>query len=106
MEHLWDDAGFFYYRVLRICTIRTSYMRWSQAWMFLASPRFSASRRCLATETSPSRQPQTSTGQVKVVDPAHVLLITPARNEAEFVEADPQVCGFADSPPAALGDRE
>lgn len=36
MEHMWDERGFFYYRVLRSCTIRTSYMRWSQAWMFLA----------------------------------------------------------------------
>ena len=36
MNHMWDDRGFFYYRVLRLCTIRTSYMRWSQAWMLLA----------------------------------------------------------------------
>jgi hypothetical protein len=36
MDHMWDDRGFFYYRVLRFCTIRTSYMRWTQAWMFLA----------------------------------------------------------------------
>ena len=36
MAHLWDRRGFFYYRVLRSCTIRTSYMRWSQAWMLLA----------------------------------------------------------------------
>lgn len=36
MDHMWDDQGFFYYRVLRSCTIRTSYMRWSQAWMLLA----------------------------------------------------------------------
>jgi hypothetical protein len=36
MDHMWDDRGFFYYRVLRSCTIRTSYMRWTQAWMFLA----------------------------------------------------------------------
>jgi hypothetical protein len=36
MEHMWDDRGFFYYRKLRTCTIRTSYMRWSQAWMLLA----------------------------------------------------------------------
>lgn len=36
MKHMWDDRGFFYYRMLRSCTIRTSYMRWSQAWMFLA----------------------------------------------------------------------
>jgi len=36
MNHMWDERGFFYYRVLRSCTIRTSYMRWSQAWMLLA----------------------------------------------------------------------
>jgi hypothetical protein len=36
MKHMWDDRGFFYYRVLRLHTIRTSYMRWSQAWMLLA----------------------------------------------------------------------
>jgi len=36
MNHMWDGRGFFYYRVLRFCTIRTSYMRWSQAWMVLA----------------------------------------------------------------------
>jgi len=36
MKHMWDNEGFFYYRVLRVCTVRTSYMRWSQAWMLLA----------------------------------------------------------------------
>ena len=36
MAHMWDERGFFYYRVLRGLTIRTSYMRWSQAWMLLA----------------------------------------------------------------------
>src|SRR5256885_16201191 len=36
VNHMWDDRGFFYYRVLRSCTIRTSSMRWSQAWMLLA----------------------------------------------------------------------
>lgn len=36
MKHMWDERGFFYYRVLRLGTIRTSYMRWSQAWMLLA----------------------------------------------------------------------
>jgi hypothetical protein len=36
MTHLWDDHGYFYYRVLRFCTVRISYMRWSQAWMLLA----------------------------------------------------------------------
>jgi hypothetical protein len=36
MKHMWDDRGFFYYRVLRFGKVRTSYMRWSQAWMTLA----------------------------------------------------------------------
>jgi hypothetical protein len=36
MKYMWDDRGFFYYRVLRLVTVRTSYMRWSQAWMLLA----------------------------------------------------------------------
>jgi hypothetical protein len=36
MAKMWDDRGFFYYRVQRVLTIRTSYMRWSQAWMLLA----------------------------------------------------------------------
>jgi len=39
MNHMWDDRGFFYYRVLRFGRIRTSYMRWSQAWMLLALAR-------------------------------------------------------------------
>jgi hypothetical protein len=36
LKRMWDESGFFYYRVLRAKTIRTSYMRWSQAWMLLA----------------------------------------------------------------------
>ena len=36
-KRMWDEnKGFFYYRILRTGTIRTSYMRWTQAWMFLA----------------------------------------------------------------------
>jgi hypothetical protein len=40
MDHMWDERGFFYYRVLRSCTIRIPYMRWSQAWMLLALATF------------------------------------------------------------------
>jgi hypothetical protein len=37
MKHMWDKKDhYFYYRILRTCTIKTSYMRWTQAWMFLA----------------------------------------------------------------------
>jgi hypothetical protein len=36
ISNLWDSSGYFYYRKLPFCTIRTSYMRWVQAWMLLA----------------------------------------------------------------------
>ena len=35
-NHMLDPEGFFYYRVLRLGRIKTSYMRWSQAWMLIA----------------------------------------------------------------------
>ncbi len=36
MTNLWDDRGYFYYRRLPCMRIKTSYMRWVQAWMFLS----------------------------------------------------------------------
>lgn len=36
MTHMWDPRGYFYYQVYPFGTIRIPYMRWSQAWMFLA----------------------------------------------------------------------
>jgi hypothetical protein len=57
MKHLWDDRGFFYYRILRFCTIRTSYMRWTQAWMFLALAT-------LLESDSSQQQPQRQTASV------------------------------------------
>jgi hypothetical protein len=36
MSHMWDERGYFYYRILPFCTIRTSYIRWAQAWMLMA----------------------------------------------------------------------
>jgi hypothetical protein len=36
MSRMWDARGFFHYRVLRLLSIRTPYMRWSLAWMLLA----------------------------------------------------------------------
>jgi hypothetical protein len=55
MNHMWDKRGFFYYRVLRFCTIRTSYMRWSQAWMLLALSNL-LSESDLAVKHPPSRE--------------------------------------------------
>lgn len=52
MNHMWDERGFFYYRALRLATIRTSYMRWSQAWMLLA---LSTLRQDLASAAAPTR---------------------------------------------------
>jgi hypothetical protein len=36
LMHMWNPRGYFYYRALRLGTIRISYMRWAQAWMLLA----------------------------------------------------------------------
>jgi hypothetical protein len=36
IENMQDKKGFFYYRKLRNYTHKISYMRWSQAWMFVA----------------------------------------------------------------------
>jgi hypothetical protein len=44
-QNMWDERGFFHYRVLRLGSIRTSYMRWSQAWMLLALAVLVAHRR-------------------------------------------------------------
>lgn len=40
LENMWSDDGYFFYRVLPWCKIRTSYMRWSQSWMLLALATF------------------------------------------------------------------
>jgi rhamnogalacturonyl hydrolase YesR len=52
MDHMWDERGFFYYRVLRTLTIRTPYMRWSEAWMLLALCTLAEQRR-EARQTNP-----------------------------------------------------
>ena len=36
VRHMYDQRGFFYYQTLRFVTDKTSYMRWSNAWMLLA----------------------------------------------------------------------
>lgn len=36
IDHMQDRSGFFYYRRLKFYTNKISFMRWSQAWMFLA----------------------------------------------------------------------
>ncbi|WP_228694341.1 delta-aminolevulinic acid dehydratase [Lunatimonas sp.] len=36
IDHMQDPEGYFYYQINRFFTSKISYMRWSQAWMFLA----------------------------------------------------------------------
>jgi hypothetical protein len=39
VRNLYDRRGFFYYQKRRLYTVRTPYMRWSQAWMMYALAR-------------------------------------------------------------------
>jgi hypothetical protein len=57
MEHMWDERGFFYYRVLRWGTIQTAYMRWSQAWMLMALSTFLTVPAAGAFSSLPSESP-------------------------------------------------
>ena len=36
IKHMFSDRGYFYYRKNKLFTNKIAYMRWSQAWMFLA----------------------------------------------------------------------
>jgi hypothetical protein len=36
IDHLQDPTGFFYFQIHRFYTIKTSFMRWAQAWMLYA----------------------------------------------------------------------
>lgn len=36
LSNMWDNRGFFYFQKHARFTVRTSFMRWSQAWMLLA----------------------------------------------------------------------
>lgn len=40
VANMRDPAGYFYYRVLPFCTIKTPYMRWGEAWMLLSLSTF------------------------------------------------------------------
>jgi len=36
MDHMWDKRGYFYFQKHRHHTVRTPFMRWSEAWMLFA----------------------------------------------------------------------
>lgn len=40
LVNMFDDEGYFYFRKFRFYTIKTTYMRWSQAWMFAALSKY------------------------------------------------------------------
>jgi len=44
LRELFDPRGFFYYQKRRLHTVRTPYMRWSQAWMMYALARLLEAR--------------------------------------------------------------
>ncbi|OLE51743.1 MAG: hypothetical protein AUG51_21560 [Acidobacteria bacterium 13_1_20CM_3_53_8] len=45
IQHLRDPRGFFYYQRHRFYTLRTPYMRWSQAWMMYGLARLLEGKR-------------------------------------------------------------
>lgn len=64
LGHMWDDrGGFFYYRVLRSCTIKTSYMRWTQVWMLLSLVTLLRSYDASAPAVKPTRRATVGVGQ-------------------------------------------
>jgi hypothetical protein len=40
IDNLFDERGFFYYQRRRSLTVRTPYMRWSEAWMLYGMSRW------------------------------------------------------------------
>jgi len=40
LRNMWDPRGFFYFQKRANYTVRTPFMRWSQAWMFMAISTF------------------------------------------------------------------
>ena len=71
LDYMWDDSGFFYYRVLRLMTIRTAYMRWSEAWMLLALATFvqnSSADSSKRSATHAASGPEVETSRVHAND--------------------------------------
>ena len=101
MGKLWNDRGYFYYQQRACCKVKIPYMRWGQAWMLLglsvllealsdAEPDASG-RRCATTGggDAMNRESAESVSQEAGDRPARqysYVLITPARNEAAFIE--------------------
>lgn len=66
VKHMWDPAGFFYYRCYPVGRNKIAYFRWSEAWMLLAlawawEARQSASAK-VAAAIGYTTNPSTATG--------------------------------------------
>jgi hypothetical protein len=70
VRNLRDPRGFFYYQRRRFYTVRTPYMRWSQAWMLYG----------LARLLEESGRRKVGSGQRAVKDKSSTLPIAPALN--------------------------
>lgn len=66
INRMWDERGFFYYRVLPFCTNRISYMRWAQAWMLLAMSVLQSEAETAVTRS----EPKTSSPGARLTDPS------------------------------------
>ncbi len=47
IDHMQDDEGYFYYQINKYFTSKIPYMRWAQAWMFLAFTIYLKEVNCL-----------------------------------------------------------
>jgi hypothetical protein len=59
MTHMWNAEGYFSYRILPLIAIRTSFMRWSQAWMMLAIAAL-LERQCAPLPSAVEEKPPTT----------------------------------------------
>ncbi len=66
LQNIWSNEGFFYFQIHRFYTIRTPYLRWSQAWMFYALSAL------LERAQSAAPRPELSSRSTAVPAPASV----------------------------------
>ena len=97
LDNLYDAKGFFYYEKSRYVTTKISYMRWSQAWMLLAlatllekldEPVTEADKTTFSsTFLNDSESSNVAPAVSMPVPPcSRYVLITAARDEADFIE--------------------
>ncbi len=93
-NHMWDERhGYFYYQVHPFYTNKIPYMRWSQAWMLLALATLLEDRKDAYPADTGNEDGSGRRRSVTLAEAAgettpvpSYVLITPARNEAQFIE--------------------